>query len=78
MWWLAPEDSERIRADLAKRVAEAQAAYERLPLIERIRHDVAQQTSFIRSGGFEPSDNLTVSVRLSDLEALIKQATGED
>lgn len=63
---------------LREQVEEAQRRYLALPVVERIRHDMAQQLSFIRSGGYEPGDAMRVTLRVGDVEALIKQATGKD
>lgn len=73
-WWGNYSGDPRLR----EQVEEAQRRYIALPLIERIRHDMAQQRSWIRGGGFEPGENMRVTLLARDVEALIKQATGED
>lgn len=74
MLQIKTEDAERIERELRERVEIAQKWYAELPLIARVEMDIAQQLSFVRSGGFEPAADAQVSVRLCDVRELIARA----
>lgn len=76
-WWGNYSGDPRLR----EQVEAAQRSYMALPLTKRVEHDMAQQRSWIRGGGFEPGHNMRVTLLARDVEELLrlaKQATGEE